>query len=185
MNYFRILVLAMTMAVSAFGQMSANGSPVIVSDAPPRDFYTRVFYVSSGDIYTCVTSSIQTVQYTMTLTSTVGGATTSLVFSAGHGIHPDASPKFTITGGTGTWVAANATWKATYVNSTTFTIALDSSGLGAVAGTLVVKSSAPRLTQPVWAVSRYHPSGADPSSTLWSSDGWNSVCSNYATLSYQ
>lgn len=181
----RLLFLAVILSFSAFAQTTASGSPVMLSDAPPKDFYSRFYYVSSGDTYTCIASAIQATQYTMTLTSTVGGATTSLVFSAGHGFHADASPKLTVSGGTGSWTGLTGVHKATYVNATTLTVPVDSSGFGAVAGTIVVKSSAPRLTQPVWAVSRYRPNGSDPGSTLWGSDGWSSVCTNYTTLSYQ
>lgn len=182
---FKFILTAVLLALSAFAQTTATGSTVMMSDAPPKDFYSRYFYTSAGDIYTCIASSIQAKEYAMTITSTVAGATTSLVFSAGHGFHADATPKVTVSGGTGAWSAVNSVWKATYVSATTVTIPIDSSGFGAVAGTIAVKSAAPRLTNPVWAVSRYRPTGADPSSVLWASDGWSAICSNYTTLSYQ
>lgn len=180
----RIIALAVVMTASAFAQTTSSGAQVILSDGPPRDFYTRYFYTSGNDTFTCIASSQQAVAYTFALTSTVGGVTTSLVFSAGHGIHADAKPVVTVSGGTGAWAGVNGTHAATYTSTTALSIPIDSSGYGAVAGTLVVNAFGPRLTQPIWAVSRVR-AATTPSSYIWSTAGWNSICSNYATLSYQ
>lgn len=182
----RLFLALVLMLFCSYGQIpSPGGVTSVVFDGPPRDFFTRFYYTSGDYTYTCVTAAQQSAQYTMSLTSTVGGATTSLVFSAGHGFHSDSNPYVTVSGGTGAWAGVNGTWIATYVNSTTVTIPVNSSGFGAVAGTIVVKSKAPRLTQPVWAVWRVKITSGAAVSSIWAADGWNAICSNYATLSYQ
>lgn len=185
MNLFRLALVALA-SFCAFGQQaSPSGTVALPFDGPPKEFYSKYFYSSGNDQYICMSSAIQTRIYTLTLTSTVAASTTSLVFSAGHGIHADATPLITVTGGTGAWAALNGTHKAAVTNSTTLTVNVDSSGFGPVAGTLVITSQAPRLTEPVWAVLRVRTVSSATTSVIWASSGWTSICANYATLAYQ
>lgn len=63
-------------------------------------------------------------------------------------------PVVRITGATGNWTPINGVWVATPTSANAFTIAVDSSGFGALTGTLVVTTLAPRTSQPVWSISK-------------------------------
>lgn len=52
-------------------------------------------------------------------------------------------PQITISGGTGAWTAINGTWPTTKIDADHFTIPVNTSGLGAVSGTLIATGAPP------------------------------------------
>jgi hypothetical protein len=54
------------------------------------------------------------------------------------------------------------------INSTTFSVPVDSTAFGAVTGTLTYVTRAPRTTSPVWSVQKFVVDGS--SNLIWS--GW-------------
>lgn len=72
--------------------------------------------------------------------------------STAHGLAIGSRPTVTVSGGTGNWTGVNVTKVATIVDANSFSIAVDSTTFGAVTGTLVFTSTAPRSGQAEWAV---------------------------------
>lgn len=138
-------------AVAAFGQQSVQ-----VVNGPA----TQQVYVFSGSNVIAICEAQSTVTTglraaTKVAISAVSKAGAAVVTSTAHGFDLNSRPKVTITGATGTgWTAINATWTATVIDANTFSIPIDSSGFGTLAGTVVFTTTAPRSTMPEWSVKR-------------------------------
>lgn len=149
----------------AFSQTAVNQS-----DGPPSGASIQTVYVYSGSnvIGICWSKSLPDNSRPRTATvaiSAVSKANPAVVTSTGHGLALLTLPQVTISGATGTgWTALNATWTATVIDADTFSIPIDSSGFGTLAGTVVFRTSAPRQTIAEWAVQSLSYGG--PSSSI-------------------
>lgn len=121
---------------------------------------TQKVYTMSGGNLIAVCEAMSTVTNgaraaTSVAISGVTKAAAAVVTSAGHGFAISSRPTVTITGATGTgWTGINAAWTATVIDVDTFSIPIDSTGFGVLAGTVVFKTTAPRSTMPEWSVMR-------------------------------
>lgn len=110
------------------------------------------------------------------------------------------TPLVKITGATGNWTPINGVWAATPTSANAFTIPVDSSAFGALSGTLVVSTLAPRTTDFVWAIFRYvydgsnnliwigsgiNPGGAGETSLQPNSSRTNLACASRTSYSYE
>lgn len=141
---------------------------------------TIIFTMDGYLSYTCTSVSYNAVRLnTFVAISAISKANPAVVTSVGHGFPISTSsvntalmerPQVIISGATGTgWVTGvNATFTAVVIDADTFSLysqagtALDSSGYGTLAGTVVFTTSAPRTTIYEWAVKKfsYDPAGA-------------------------
>jgi hypothetical protein len=64
------------------------------------------------------------------------GSVTNIT-KTGHGFNSSASPYVYISGGTGSWAGINGRWPITYIGANSFSIPVNSSGFGALSGTIV------------------------------------------------
>src|ERR1700757_1603623 len=94
-----------------------------------------------------------------------------LTFTNAHGLNYDATgakatatPAIAISGGTGNWAAANGVWVFQATSTTAGNIAsvitgsltkLNTTGFGAVTGTLVVYTLSPQTSAPIWSIQAY------------------------------
>ena len=69
-----------------------------------------------------------------TVISAATNASPAVLTSAGHGIPVGSTAILTITGFTGAWVPANGTFTVTSLSANTFSIPVNSTGFGAIAG---------------------------------------------------
>jgi hypothetical protein len=178
---FALLLLT----VAAFAQ-GPSGTPVIVSDGPPVEFYTKYVFVSGTATYVCNAKHYNT--ETSVTFSAISNAASAVITATGHGFHLDSSPTVTFAGGTGNWAALNGTRKITVIDDNSFSVAVNSSAFGAVAGTITIKTNAPRLTSGIWVVTK----SVDDSSTsgrislMTAVGGYRNVCDSTRTaLSFQ
>ena len=161
------------------------GAPVSTNiSAPPLEPLTVIFDYAGGNnlIYKGWAKSGQGL-YTAPAVSAFSAASPGvLTFASAHGYNwvaagPTAQPSIAISGGTGNWKAVNGIWIFQPTAATTGTLAsvvagsltqLDTTGFGAVTGTLVVTSRAPRTFDPCWSIQLfvYNASNAE----IWS--GW-------------
>lgn len=174
----KFLVSFVLLVAAALGQ-NPSGLDVVPAEAPPRELYSRYTYDSSGTTYVCWAKKYN--ELSSVTVSAISNASAAVFTATNHGFHADASPLVTVSGLTGAWAAANGVWRASYVSANSFSIQFDSTSTGAVTGTVAVTTRAPRLNRPVWIVLR----AIDPSSVLYSSEGWNSLCSNKENLPYE
>lgn len=84
--------------------------------------------------------------------SAVSNASPAVMTATGHGFALGSRPQVTITGFTVGWLTANGTWTATVVDANTFSIVLDSTAFGALSGTPIFSTTAPRSTVAEWAI---------------------------------
>jgi hypothetical protein len=171
--------------------LSQQGQPVRVVDDPPPDAVQKVLIVNGSNQTTAVCSarsSVTTGQRAsfQVAISAVSKANPAVVTSTGHGFNVSSLPKVTISGATGTgWTGINATWTATIIDANTFSIPIDSTGFGTLAGSVIFTTTGPRTTVPEWAVAMitYDGSG-NVNWTGWlnGSTGYTNKCSD-ATLS--
>lgn len=146
------------------------------TDGPPPNAWEKVYGYSGSDlIYICqalsvVTSGIRST--TSVSISAVSKANPGVVTSTAHGFAISVRPKVTISGATGTgWVSGantiNGTFTATVIDADTFSIPVDTSGNGTLAGTVIFTTTAPRSAMPEWSVQKFaYTAGA----LIWS--GW-------------
>jgi hypothetical protein len=177
------LILVLFLAtIASFAQPS--GTPVIVSDGPPVEFFTRYVYTSGTATFVCAANH-QNENSTITQ-SGISNAAAAVVSATSHGLHPEANPTVTVSGGTGSWAALNGTWTATYINSNSFSLPVNTTAFGAVAGTIVIKTNAPRTSRPVWVVQKaVNDTASGRQSSMTAVGGFRNVCDDRATLSYQ
>lgn len=170
-------------------------------------------FVSSATLYTCTARSVQARNNgSGVITVTAASNANPVSFTAtAHGITwvsgSFATPVVTISGATGAWAVINGEWVATPTSADAFTIPVNSTSLGALAGTLVVTTSSPRITEAVWRVEKsvfdgttaplatannllfhgygFAPLGAGGAALRGPALGFNQICANRALLSYQ
>lgn len=178
-----IVFIALSLSLLA----QSGGTGVVTTDGPPRDWHTKVYTNTSGALYICYTKqdSQQTTLTSITPSST--STTTTLTFGSAHGFSLRSYPSITLSGMTGSWAALNGVHRATVVSSTVITVPINSSGFGAVTGTLSAVTKAARLTQPIWGVKVLFTSISSglPEFEGWAINGFSNVCTDPTTLSYQ
>lgn len=119
--------------------------------------------------------------------SSATNANPAVLTSTGHGFNTISRPSVTISGATGNWAAINITTIATVIDANTFSIPVDSTTFGALAGTVVFTTTAPRQTVAEWAVMRYFYTGTNLISKVWllGSSAFASKCSDSASTTNQ
>lgn len=157
----KTILAALLFAASLFGQ---GGQLVTVGDAEGPAYSYHFGYSGTSLLYVCkALSFVSTGTRTATFVSisAVSKAAAAVVTSTGHGFQVPGTagggsrPKVAISGATGTgWPAINSTWTATVIDANTFSIPIDSSGFGTLAGTVVFNTTAPRLTVAEWSVKK-------------------------------
>lgn len=167
----------------AIGLMAQTGTPVIVNEGPSKELFTRYIVTSGNDTYVCF--AFKAAAQTTITTSAFSNANPGVVTATAHGFHAASSPQVTISGGTGNWAAVNGTWRITYVDGNSFSIPVDTTSFGAVSGTLVFTTKAPRLSSLIWMVSKAATDGTNATAVVWSNGGYSSACTSPATLSYE
>jgi hypothetical protein len=167
----RILLCGLA-AVCLFAQQP-SATDVNINDGPTRNAYQKVIgYDAAGNTtYRCWSLSSDTNGARTRRGVSISAASNAnpVVFtSVGHGFDLNSRPIVTISGGTNNWTAVNGLRTATVIDADTFSVAVNSSALGAVSGSLVFRTTAPRLNQDEWAVNvfRYDASGQ----AVW--EGW-------------
>lgn len=156
------------------------------SDAPPLKAYQTIrVWNTTKEVARCWSPSLLPNRADKTVSiSAASNAAAVVMTSNAHGFDTTVRPKITISGGTGNWAAVNGTFVATPTGANTFTIPVDSTTFGAVTGTLVFTTTAPRTTVAEWAVQVYGYDGsANQVSKAWlnATTGFNQKCSD-ATL---
>lgn len=165
-------------------QAQDQGQQVSLSQGPPNTPYHIVYgYSGSNVIYACYTPSTATtgVRYLTTLNISAATNASPVVFTTTASFDTATRPIVVIQGGTGNWTAVNGTFTATIVDSTHFSIPVNSTAFGAVTGTLTFQSYSTPLNQPFWAVQLYAYNGSNQViSTFWlgSTSATNQKCSD-------
>lgn len=158
-------IALLIMALAAYGQ-----SEVRMAQKNPDTGYSYVMINDGTNIVAlCKAPSMQPTSPPISIASATNAAAVVFTVSAGHGFSysPATRPTVTISGGTGSWTAVNGSFTATPINATTFSIPVDSSAFGALAGTVTFVTRAPRVTQPIWSITVYTWSGTIPTGQFW------------------
>jgi hypothetical protein len=170
----KILAALVVMAQLALCQ---SGAEVNAYTGPPQTpLLTLMFYSGTNLTYVCYAKSVST-NTTLTIASATA-ANPGVFTSTAHGFFTTSAsprPKVTITGATLLWESLNSTWLLTPVDANTFTLAdpvtgtnLDTSGFGALTGTVILTTQAPRTSQYQWAIRRFLYDGSNNLlSTQW------------------
>lgn len=145
----KCLILAVFFAAGAFAQNCQIGAP---STAPATGCQKVLGYSGTNLVYVCQARSVQPTSTRITVASATNANPVVFTVSGGHGFNTNALPTVTVSGGTGNWTAVNGSYTATVISSTTFSIPVDSTSLGALAGTVVADTFAPLTTASVWSV---------------------------------
>jgi hypothetical protein len=157
------ILLLFVCAGLALTQDGPNSNP---TQGPPMVGYELVLNFTGTNVtsicYARAFASTGLRASTYVAISAVSKANPAVVTSTGHGFALSARPQVTISGATGTgWTAINGTFVATVIDANTFSIPVDSTGFGTLAGTVVFKTTAPRATMPEWAVKKYAYDGSN------------------------
>ena len=164
MKIATLLLAAAALALPLFAQQSIS---IITEPTQMVLNYTATLLTS-----TCTARSIVTTgprASTKVAITTVSKASAAVVTSTAHGFAASSRPSVTVSGATGTgWTAINASWTATVTGADTFTIPIDSTTFGTLAGTVVFTTTAPRAGVPEWQVKKYAYDGS--SNLIWT--GW-------------
>jgi len=183
-----ILICLLLLGLPAFAQV--EGAPVSLNPVPfYRGLVSFQYFDGSNRIeYTC-----QAYSGASRIRLTVSGATAAspgVFTTADHGWYRNASafdrggytPLVRISGGTGNWAAANGDWVAVGQSSTTFTLvnrttgtALNTTGFGAVTGTLVAESQSPRLNDYHWFIRKFLYDGSGNNTAVLNGYGLNGL----------
>jgi len=164
-----------------------EGPTVNQSEGPPATAHQKLFfYTAGGNLdYICYATSLQPTASTSSIVAATNANPVSLT-SVAHGFSTSARPSITISGGTGKWSAVNGTFIATVTGANTFTIPVDSTAFGAMTGSLVFKTRAPRMGQSVWAVQKYvYNVGGDLVGVFWVGGGTSMRNTCAAPAQYQ
>lgn len=158
----KLLICGMA-AVCLFAQSQPGSTDITINTGPSRNGYQSVFGYSAGNlIYECQAISVnQSRSNTRVSISAATNANPVVFTSTGHGFDTNTRPKVTISGGTGNWTAVNGEFVATIVDANTFSIPVNSTAFGALAGTVVFTTMAPRTTVAEWAVTLYSYDGSN------------------------
>ena len=188
-NMKKFLAMFAAAAALAVGQ---DGLPVNVSSGPPQTPYQQAFtYSGTNLVMQCTSSSVVTTpnrSITPTAITSISKASAAVVtVSGGHGINLSTLPTVTISGATGTgWTGINGTFVATPINTTTFSVPVNSSGFGTLGGTVQFTSTAPLLNQPVWFVKLFVYDGSNNLLSISNlAGGQPSVCASSSTINNQ
>ena len=141
-------LLTILFITTAFAQSEVR----IAERNPDTAFQSILGYSGSNLVYICKALSLQPESAAISIASATNANPVVFTVSGGHGFSTSIKPSVTISGGTGNWTAVNGVSTATIINSTTFSIPVDSAAFGAVAGTLVYRSRAPLTTSAIWSV---------------------------------
>lgn len=138
------------------------GFCALAQQSPPSQV---LYYYSGSNLqYTCEARASQVNPSTITVSAASNASPVSFTATA-HGLDYQSgatiTPVVTITGATGNWTPINGTWQATPTSANAFTIAIDSSGFGALTGTLVVTTLSPRTTLSQWLITKYAYNGSN------------------------
>lgn len=181
----KYIFLVLALALLCFAQAEGpSGAQMVRSDGPPYDFWTKLPYTSGGTTYICYARAFNK-KTSMSVSTVTPGSPTVVTLASAHAFETFTNPTVTLSGATGASAVLNGTYVATIVDSTTVSLALDSSALSSVTGTITMSTNAPRLNQPVWAIQKAVTTSSGDLALLWSLSGFNAVCADRATLSYQ
>ena len=143
MRFILLLVAAMT----AFAQTEVRDS-----ERNTDVGYQYILIYTGNNLTTyCKALSLQPTSQPISISAASNANPVSLTSTA-HGFNSSALPLVTISGGTGNWTAINGTFTATITGANTFTIPVNSTAFGALAGTITFTTRAPRTNQSVWSV---------------------------------
>jgi len=170
---------------------------------PPIAVEQIAFYSGTNLQYLCVARSNQALVRTVTVSAASNASPVSFTATA-HGFNyvstGSIKPVVKITGATGMWAPINGVWTATPTSANAFTIAIDSTGFGALTGTLVVTTLAPSINALVWSIQQNYydgsgnwlgaawaanPGGAAATQLVAGSSAYNLACASRASYSYQ
>lgn len=190
MRLLYTLLLSTTAAFLFTGPVgrAQDGPNVTLTDSPPPRGWEQVInYTGNNATSICYSPSTLTTGLRAATRVSISAATNAspVVFtSTGHGFALSARPQVTVSGATGGWTGVNGTRTATVIDANTFSIPVDSTGFGALTGTVVFTTTAPRSAQPEWAVKIITYDGSN--NAIWI--GWlngtaavNQKCSEAAT----
>jgi hypothetical protein len=158
-------------AIAAWAQ---EGQPVSISPAPvPQAFTTITHYTSGNPDRVCKARSTQDV-FTIT-TSAISNANPGVITATAHGFYYDSGntsvvQKFVvfISGLTGSWAPLNGLQVVFASSANALTSTVNTTAYGAVTGTAVVSSRAPRVTASIWSVlTTVYDSSNNPTITAW------------------
>lgn len=159
---FTKIVAFMCLAVSA---ALAQATDVSISQEPTKRAVQTVYLFSGTNLTAqCASPSVVTTgtrAITRVSISAATNANPAVFTSTGHGFNVNFRPKVTISGATGNWTPVNGTFTATIVDANTFSIPVDSTGFGALTGTLVFSTTSPRTTVAEWSVLQYFYDGSN------------------------
>lgn len=158
------LLLALLLAACAYGQQEVRFS----QNNPDLGYQYVMSYSGTNLIYLCKALSLQPTSGAISIASATNASPVVFTVSGGHGFNTNSKPSVIISGGTGNWTGVNGTYTATVINSTTYSIAVDSTAFGAVTGTLTYTTRSPLTTNPVWNVQFFAYDGSN--NMVWS--GW-------------
>lgn len=159
----KCLPIAVLLAFSAVAQNCQIGTP---SDAPATGCQRIMAYSGTLISYMCQARSVQATKTRISIASATNANPVVFTVTGGHGFNTNSLPLVTISGGTGNWTAVNGTFTATIINTTTFSIPVNSTSLGAMAGTIVLDTAAPLITAAVWSVQKFVYDGSN--NLVWS-----------------
>lgn len=152
-------------AVCLFAQSQPGATDVNINEGAGRNGYQTVYAYSGGNVtYECQAISVNSSRLNIRVAISAASNANPVVFtSTGHGFHvnSNARPKVLISGGTGNWTAVNGEWTATVIDANTFSIPVNSTSFGALAGSVMFATTAPRMTVAEWAVKLYAYDGSN------------------------
>lgn len=143
-------------ALSAASLVAQEGAAVRISPAAISDAYTKIIHYTAGVAdYTCLALSSQFNVSTITV-SAISNANPGSMTATAHGFYfaTGVTQKFLvfISGLTGSWTPLNGMHVLTPTSANALATDVDTTGFGALTGTIVVTTKAPQVTAKVWQV---------------------------------
>lgn len=167
----KLLTLSALLVCALMAQSDSPTSTLSLGDANVA--YQNIYDPAGGTstVYHCKARSIQNVQTLPTISAATNASPAVLTITA-HAFDfqtvATTKPIITITGGTGNWAAINGTWTFTPTSANAGSIPVDSTTFGALTGTFVVTTRAPRTTGLYWSIIHTVTDGSG--NTVWT--GW-------------
>jgi hypothetical protein len=154
------------------------------SDRPSKESITVLLQISGDYQYIGKAESWSKFPQSLPTPTPVAGSPTVINFAANHGL--TSGNQIVISGMTGNWAPLNGTYIVTVTDADSVTVVLDSSGFGAVTGTMAIETHAPLTTKPVWAIQRITSVASEQVAVQWAggSSGMSNIWANRATLAY-
>jgi hypothetical protein len=148
------LVLLSFLAVTVLAQ---EGAPIRISPAPVSEAYTQILhYTANIADYTCLALSSQPGTPSTITVSAISNANPGSMTATAHGFYfaTGVTQKFAvwISGLTGNWTPLNGVHVLTPTAANALATDVDTTTFGAVTGTIVVSTRAPKVTDKVWSV---------------------------------